>query len=106
MFRRIFTALCALILLMSANSAALAVTPDDWSMEHPEIFEAGHLFSEAAILIDADSGEVLFDGMSAHYAKWKQKAEADVEWASENPIQVIVTQNAEKRLSAAFLPEI
>ena len=53
-----------------------------------------------------EAEEVLFDGMSAHYAKWKQKAEADVEWASENPIQVIVTQNAEKRLSAAFLPEI
>lgn len=61
MFRRIFTALCALVLLMSANPTAWAVTPADWSMEHPEIFEAGHLFSEAAIMIDADSGEVLFE---------------------------------------------
>ena len=53
-----------------------------------------------------EAEEVLFDGMAAHYAKWKQKADTDADWAQKNPIQVLVTQNAEKRLLVTFCPEL
>lgn len=53
-----------------------------------------------------EAEEVLFDGVAEHYRKWKQHADADPEWAKENPVQVIVTQNGDKRLSVTLLPEL
>lgn len=51
-----------------------------------------------------EAEEVLFDGVAEHYAKWKEKADTDPSWAEENPIQIFVSQNSDKRLSLALLP--
>lgn len=50
----------ALFLLVLAPHAALAATPQDWSSDHPELLEEGHLFAEGAIVMDEETGEVLF----------------------------------------------
>ena len=51
-----------------------------------------------------EAEEVLFDGAAEHYAKWKKKADADPDWALENPIQIFVNQDGNKRLSLTLLP--
>ena len=52
-----------------------------------------------------EAEEVLFDGVAAHYQRWKEKAERDPEWAEKNPIQVTV--NLENgRLRVGLQPEI
>ena len=53
-----------------------------------------------------EAEEVLFDGVAEHYRKWKQCADADPEWAKENPVQVIVTKIGDKRLSVTLLPAL
>jgi len=52
-----------------------------------------------------EAEEVLFDGVAEHYRKWKELADADPEWAKENPVQVIVEQ-ADKKLSVTLLPNL
>lgn len=51
-----------------------------------------------------EAEEVLFDGAAEHYAKWKKKADEDPDWALENPIQMFVNQDGNKRLSLIVLP--
>jgi len=51
-----------------------------------------------------EAEKVLFDGVAEHYAKWKEKADTDPSWAEENPIQIFVSQNSDKRLSLSLLP--
>lgn len=59
--------LCALsiylicIALILTGASAYAVTPSDWSAENPEDLQEGHIFSQSAILIDYETGEVLFE---------------------------------------------
>ncbi len=50
----------ALILIALTPCAALAATPQDWSSEHPELLEEGHLFAESALAMDEDTGVILF----------------------------------------------
>ena len=60
MRRRLCTALlliCLVLFLMPAR--AEAVQP--WSREHPEILYPEHLHSAAAVLVDGETGERLFD---------------------------------------------
>ena len=42
----------------------------------------------------------------AYYARWKRRADADPEWAQENPVQIFVSRNSESRFSLSFLPEL
>lgn len=49
---------------------------------------------------------VLFDGVAEHYKMWKERADMDPEWAEKNPVQVIVTQDADKRLVVKCWPEV
>lgn len=49
--------------------------------------------------------EVLFDGVVEHYKKWKQCAEADPQWARENPISIAVSRS-NKELCVTLLPEL
>lgn len=61
MHRRISALLNLLLIfaiLLSGN--VLAATPDDYNYDNPALLTADHLYSQAAILIDADSGGVLF----------------------------------------------
>lgn len=51
-----------------------------------------------------EAEEVLFDGVAEHYAQWKERADAAPSWAEENPIQIFVNQNSDKRLSLTLLP--
>lgn len=53
-----------------------------------------------------EAEEVLFDGAAEHYRKWKLIADADPEWAEENPVEIIVKQRDDKRLTVTFLPAL
>lgn len=57
---RVLSIVIVLFLLVSAPFSALAATPQDWSSEHPELLEEGHLFSESALVMDEDTGTILF----------------------------------------------
>ncbi len=62
MRHRIFPLLLALLLVLAIFSPiAGAVSPDDWNSETPENLQEGHLYSQTAVMIDAQSGEILFD---------------------------------------------
>lgn len=50
--------------------------------------------------------EMVFDTVAEHYRLWKLKAEQDPVWAEENPVQVLVTQEADKKLHVVCLPEL
>ena len=61
MRRRCFPVfLICLALLLTAFSAG-AETVEPWSREHPEVLYAAHLKSQSAILVDGETGEVLFE---------------------------------------------
>lgn len=47
-----------LALLLGANS--LAATPEDYNYDDPSLLTSDQLYAQAAVLIDADSGDVLF----------------------------------------------
>ena len=56
--------LAALIAFFGATSA-LAVTPEDYNRNMPQALEAGHLYGQAALVMDADTGEILFEKNSS-----------------------------------------
>lgn len=58
--RAVFIFLFITILSVSSN-AAWAVTPSDWSTDNPGNLQGDHIFSQSAILIDAETGQVLFE---------------------------------------------
>ncbi len=60
LFRKIASALIMLILALSWFANALAVSPSDYDMQAPHALDAGHLYAESALLVDAGTGEVLF----------------------------------------------
>lgn len=47
---------------------------------------------EAAAEARKKAEELLFDGVAEHYRRWKEKADADPQWAKQNPIRINVTQ--------------
>lgn len=53
-----------------------------------------------------EAEQLLFEGTAEHYRKWHQKAESDPQWGAENPVEIYVTQDIEKRLSVEFLPRM
>lgn len=57
---RVLSTLIALFLVMATPLGALAATPQDWSVDHPERLEEGHLFAESALIMDEETGEILF----------------------------------------------
>ncbi len=61
MHRRWLAALAVLMIIcVLAPMQALAATPADWSADHPESLEAGHLYGTNVVLVDYDTGEILF----------------------------------------------
>lgn len=52
-----------------------------------------------------EAEETLFEGLVEFYQKWERKAAEDPKWAEENPVQVFVSKNKQKRLCVTFLPE-
>jgi len=47
---------------------------------------------------------LLFDGVVAHYDKWKALADADPEWAKDNPIEITVSKKSKSELQVTMLP--
>ena len=60
--RRKLPALLSIILIIvfSLSASALALTPADYDASAPQSLTADELYAQSAILIDADSGDVLF----------------------------------------------
>lgn len=58
MCRKLTALLICVIMLLS--SFALAYSPNDYSKEQPEVLYGDMLYAKSAILIDADTGSVLF----------------------------------------------
>lgn len=52
-----------------------------------------------------EAEEVLFDGFAEHYQKWKEIADTDMEWAKQNPVQIIVKQQ-DRKLNVVLLPDL
>ncbi len=52
--------LLALVLALVCACSALAESPSDYNRNVPQLLREGHLYSYAAVLIDADNGSVLF----------------------------------------------
>lgn len=59
-YRKWLAAFMTVLIALSCASSALAVTPADYNVKMPAVLEAGHLYGEAGIVIDGDTGEVLF----------------------------------------------
>ena len=59
-FKRYLEALIAALMIFSCCLSAAAETPESYDMSAPQNLQAGHLYAESALLIDMDSGEVLF----------------------------------------------
>ena len=53
-----------------------------------------------------EAEELLFDGATAHYERWKVKAAEDPLWAEQNPMQIFVSKKSTNELSVTFLPKI
>ena len=49
---------------------------------------------------------VLFDGVAAHYDRWKRRADIDPEWAKENPIVITVNKKSSSELDVQLSPVI
>lgn len=50
--------------------------------------------------------QLLFRDTVDFYARWKEKAEQDPAWASDNPIGIQVTRDAEGKLAVSFTPSL
>ena len=51
---------------------------------------------EDAVQARTKAEQLLFDGFSEYYENWQKQAEADPEWARQNPIQVDVIRNGQE----------
>lgn len=60
MLRRLSALINVLLVLALLTGIACAATPEDYNYDNPALLTPDQLYSQAAILIDADSGDVLF----------------------------------------------
>ena len=62
MLRRLrwMAGLLAALLALTWAGCALAESPSDYNTKVPQLLREGHLYSESAVLVDADNGDVLF----------------------------------------------
>ncbi len=99
MFRRILSALVALTLIIGMS--ALAVTPADYSVDTPENLVPEHLYGRGCILINALTGDVLFEKNAdeRRYPASTTKIMTcilGIEWARENGVldeNVVIPNN-------------
>ena len=62
MRRRAFALVILLLILLAAFAPpSFAVTPDDWDADNPGALVPEHLYAQTAVLIDFETGDVLFD---------------------------------------------
>ncbi len=86
------TAILLLSLLLIC-SCAFAAVPEDYSVDKPEILETGHLYGKSCILIDASTGEVLFekDADTRRYPASTTKIMTLLVALEQGPVNTIVT---------------
>lgn len=53
-----------------------------------------------------EAEEVIVAGTVRHYERWKQRADIDPAWASENPVRICVDKSSSGELSISFLPHM
>ena len=56
----------AAVLSLLLCAPALAVTPEDYDRNLPQVLQEGHLYAESAVLIDGDTGTILFSKNSRY----------------------------------------
>lgn len=61
---------------------------------------------EDAVKARQEAERVLFDETAAYYAKWKEKADTDPDWAKENPIQIRVAKDSLWGLKVICSPDL
>lgn len=59
-----------------------------------------------AVQTRKEAEQMIRDGTVEHYARWKAKADADPEWAEDNPIEILVNKKPDAGISITFLPVI
>ena len=99
MVKRILNVLMTVALLMGMY--AMAVTPEDYSVDAPEELLPGHLYGRGCILINADTGDVLFEKNAdeRRYPASTTKIMTcilGIEWARENDMldkPVVIPRN-------------
>ena len=52
--------ICLLLIILLLGQSAFALTPSDWSAEHPETLHPDMLFAQTAVIIDQKTGDILF----------------------------------------------
>lgn len=60
---------------------------------------------EDAVQARKEAEEILFDGVTAYYERWKAVAEQNRLWAEANPFQVFVEKSAIGGIQVSFLPD-
>ena len=50
--------------------------------------------------------DIINNGTVDHYSRWKERAEADPQWAAENPIEIKVHKSAVGELEIQFMPDV
>lgn len=59
---------------------------------------------EDAIQARKEAEKLLFEDVTEHYTHWKEKADSDPSWAQDNPVEIFVSQDQDKRLRVTLLP--
>lgn len=60
---------------------------------------------EDAAAARREAEAALFDGVAAHYARWKARADRDPAWAEANPVRVTVEQREDKSMNVRCFPD-
>ncbi len=59
-YRKSWIALLTLLAIFFCECGALAASPANYDRNNPQLLEADHLYGDTALLIDGDTGEILF----------------------------------------------
>lgn len=61
---------------------------------------------EDAVTVRKNAEAVLFEGAAEFYRKWKKQADADPEWAENNPVRFEVQHDRDQTIKVSFFPEL
>ncbi|MBQ7371842.1 MAG: hypothetical protein IJW67_08175, partial [Blautia sp.] len=62
--------------------------------------------AEEAAQARKEAEKILFVQTVEYYEKWKEIAEANPDWAAENPISLIVTKDSHNELNIQYSPDL
>ena len=61
---------------------------------------------EDAAAARREAEEVLFDGTAQFYRMWEAKAKTSPAWAKANPVEILVSQDSQRRMAVTFMPKL